>query len=204
MNRLIVPLMLLCFLIQVRIAAATPVVVLRDEFAALQSGRTVIVEDFQGFDPIGALPSPVHLANGKVSAVGPAIGQLADGSRVISFAGYFTDFTVISDFPPGTIAWGTGISVVPLVSDPYDIEIIGRSGTTILDDYGSQFFFGPDGFFGVHDPEGLIEVRIRAAMFDGFYTLHDIQTTLVPEPAGVALGVFASAILIVWIQWARR
>jgi hypothetical protein len=68
------------------VAHAVPVVVLRDEFAALQSGRTVIVEDFQGFDPIGVLPSPVQLTNGTFSAIQPQIAQLSDGSRMITSA----------------------------------------------------------------------------------------------------------------------
>jgi hypothetical protein len=165
MNRLIVALAILCFLIQARIAAATPVVLLREDFAALQTGRSTIIEDFQGFLEIGPQAPTIHLNNGTYSSPTPFISQAVDGSRLLFDECCPREFATFSDFPSGTIAWSAGISTLLFTERHYDITVVGGSGTLDFDHYSdTQFFpFPPQypGFVAFYDPQGLVSVSIR-------------------------------------------
>jgi hypothetical protein len=195
----------------VNVAFCTPIVLTLDPFDDLKAGKTVTLEDFQSFTP-GPQESPLVLNNGIATVTEPHISDGGStGVRLLSgepcvdpIVGCRNDFMVFNDFPEGTIAWSTRIWSVPLQGAlGYDIQVIGGTGTLILNDVSSSSF-RPFDFFAVADELGLIEVRIkRVNPFFSPHALFDIQTIAVPEPSGALLALLGIGFTVIAVNRRR-
>lgn len=167
-------------------ALASPMAIGRDAFSDLETGRSVVTEDFESFT-LGPQNSPLAMANGVVSMADPFVADVGD-ARVLYSACCWLDFMTLTGFPDGTIAWGASMRDVFPSGSNYDIKVVGGSGTEVFSDLD---FMSTPGFIGVYDETGILEVQIRGNHLDAIPRLFDIQTISIPEPHGLVLAIVA-------------
>ena len=173
---------------------AAPVTLNKTQFLIVTSGLDTVIEDFESFDindsPIPCPPGggpccgpgrpvpPVTLANSIYMSVCPQIRSNDGNQTLFENDSDPVSGRVFSSFPTNTTCFGTDLTLD--ANQVLDITVIGGSGELNL----RASFASLDHFFGVCDPQGLINVSFRNLGGDGYISPYgfDNVTTAIGDP----------------------
>ena len=174
-------------------AHSIPILLNEADFNTQISGFSVQVEDFESITA-GTYTSPFTFSNGTYNSTSNAsvnssstfcqTGQCLTNQNIIAGVKTFDSF--LAD----TLFWGTDFYNILNGTNPFEVTVVGGSGTATFTGTGSN-----NGFWGFYDSLGILSVSFENLGSNGGtsflnYSFDNITTgsaTSVPEPTSLAL-----------------